>query len=157
MRQLIPCSMAALIALLPVACSTTQSVTKTESESKSPSFGGDDIRFFVETAATELLSVRPDDFASQKSIPVELKGCIGEVPDTIFGRPTLKVADLSTALGDNYDITAMRLVVLEERDGKVKVRISHIALTYSANAEAWMRRENGKWRVAEVLSRWNNL
>jgi len=39
----------------------------------------------------------------------------------------------------------------------VKVRLSHIAMTYSANAEAWIRRENGIWRVAEVLAHWRNL
>jgi hypothetical protein len=41
--------------------------------------------------------------------------------------------------------------------GDVKIRLSHIAMTCSANAEAWVRRENGNWRVSEVLAHWRNL
>ncbi len=157
MRRLITCSMVLLIGLLPIDCATTPPANQTETRAHPPALDVNDIRFFIETGASELLSVRPDDFARQESIPVELRGCVGNLPSMIFGKPTRLVADLSTVLDYDHPTTALRLVVLEERDGDVKVRLSHIAMTYSANAEAWIRRENGIWRVAEVLAHWRNL
>ena len=157
MRPLITCSMAVWIGWVPIGCSTTPSAKKAETTAPPPSFDGDDIRFFIETGASELLSVKPDDFAQQESIPVELRGCVGKLPPMIFGKPTRLVADLSTVLDYDHPTTALRLVVLEERDGDVKVRLSCIAMTSSANAEAWIRRAHGNWRVAEVLAHWRNL
>jgi hypothetical protein len=157
MRQFITYSMALLIGLLPIECSTTPEANQSETRAAPPLFDGDDIRYFIETVASELLSVKPDDFAQQESIPVELRGCVGNLPPMIFGKPTQRVADLSTVLDYDHPTTALRLVVLEERDGDVKVRLSHIAMTYSASAEAWIRRANGNWRVAEVLAHWRNL
>jgi hypothetical protein len=149
--------MAILMGSAPIGCSTSPLASSTESGATHTSFDGDDIRFFIETGASELLSVKPDDFARQESIPVELRGCVGILPPMIFGKPTQRVADLSTVLDHDHATTTLRLVVLEVRDDDVKVRLSHIAMTSSANAEAWIRREHGNWRVAEVLAHWRNL
>jgi hypothetical protein len=157
MSQLIDRSMAILIAVLPVGCTRDLSANQSESEAETLSSDGDEIQFFIETGASELLSVTPDDFSNQESIPVELRGCVGKLPDTVFGKPTQMVSDLSTVLDYDHPTTALRLIVLEKRDGDVKIRLSHIAMTYSANAEAWIRRENGTWHVAEVLAHWHNL
>jgi hypothetical protein len=157
MRRLVTYAMAILMGSAPIGCSTSPLASSTETGATLPSFDGDDIRFFIETGASELLSVKPDDFARQESIPVELRGCVGNLPPMIFGKPTQRVADLSTVLDDDHPTTALRLVVLEQRDGDVKVRLSRIAMTSSASAEAWIRRANGNWRVAEVLDHWRNL
>jgi hypothetical protein len=150
-------SMVFVIGALATACSKPPVATQVESSAKPVVLGADDFRFLIETGATTLLSVTTADFSKQELIPVELDGCEGELPRLIFGKPAQLVADLSTVLDYDLPTMAMRLVVLEQRGDDLKIRLSHIAMTYSANAEAWVSRADGNWRISEVLGRWRNL